>query len=245
MKPDVASVPQHIAIIMDGNGRWAERRHRPRAFGHRAGQKAVRESVAFCLRHSIQVLSLFAFSSENWHRPEDEVGALMNLFIRALDREVDELDQQGVCIRFIGDLDAFSSPIRTRMQQAMQRTQAHQQLYLNIAVNYGGRWDMVQAARKIARLATDEQLDPASIDEARLAGLFCLADQPNPDLLIRTGGERRISNFMLWQLAYTELYFTDTLWPDMNEQAFEGALTDFQLRVRRFGQTTAQVTAGA
>jgi len=245
MQPDVARVPQHIAIIMDGNGRWAERRHRPRAFGHRAGQKAVRESVAFCLRHSIQALSLFAFSSENWHRPEDEVGALMSLFIRALDREVDELDQQGVCIRFIGDLDAFSAAIRTRMQQAMRRTRTHHQLYLNVAVNYGGRWDMVQAARELVRLAAGEQLDPASIDENRLAGLFCLADQPDPDLLIRTGGERRISNFMLWQLAYTELYFTDTLWPDMTEQAFEGALTDFQQRVRRFGRTTAQLTVGA
>ena len=245
MQPDVARVPQHIAIIMDGNGRWAERRHRPRAFGHRAGQKAVRESVAFCLRHSIQALSLFAFSSENWHRPEDEVGALMSLFIRALDREVDELDQQGVCIRFIGDLDAFSAAIRTRMQQAMRRTRTHHQLHLNVAVNYGGRWDMVQAAQKLLRLAADKQLDPAAIDENTLAGLFCLADQPDPDLLIRTGGERRISNFMLWQLAYTELYFTDTLWPDMTEQAFEAALTDFQQRVRRFGRTTAQLTVGA
>ncbi len=242
MQPDVVNVPQHIAIIMDGNGRWAKRRHRPRAFGHRAGRKAVREAVAFCLRHSIQALSLFAFSSENWHRPEEEISALMNLFIRVLDREVAELDQQGVRIRFIGDLDAFARPIRTRMHTAMRRTQAHQQLCLNIAVNYGGRWDIVQAARKVAKLVACGQLDPTAIDADRLTGLFCLANLPDPDLLIRTGGERRISNFMLWQLAYTELYFTDTLWPDMNEQAFEEALTDFQHRVRRFGKTTAQVT---
>ncbi|MEO6968691.1 MAG: polyprenyl diphosphate synthase [Rhodanobacteraceae bacterium] len=240
MTPD-PRVPRHIAIVMDGNGRWARRRGQPRSFGHRAGQKAVREAVEFCLRQHIEVLTLFAFSSENWRRPDDEVGALMELFLRALDREVEELHGNEVRVRFVGELSAFAEGLRARMVAAMEKTRDNHALILNVCVNYGGRWDIARAARAAASAVQRGELDIDAIDETTLAPYLCLSESPPPDLLIRTGGEHRISNFLLWQIAYAELYFTDTLWPDMDQAALASALEDYAGRERRFGRTAAQV----
>jgi undecaprenyl diphosphate synthase len=240
-----AHLPHHIAIVMDGNGRWARRRAQPRSFGHRAGQKAVRAVVEYCLRNRIAVLTLFAFSSENWKRPDAEVGALMDLFVKALDKEIDELHKNEVRVRFVGELSAFADALRTRMQAAMMRTAGNQRLLLNVCVNYGGRWDIVSAARLAAAAAMRGELDVATLDERTLADYFCLADVPAPDLFIRTGGEHRISNFLLWQLAYTELYFTDTLWPDMDAAELDRALDDYAHRERRFGCAPAVPAARA
>ncbi|MDE2317252.1 MAG: di-trans,poly-cis-decaprenylcistransferase, partial [Xanthomonadaceae bacterium] len=209
-----ARVPRHIAIVMDGNGRWAKARFQPRSFGHNAGRKAVREVIEGCVRQGVEALTLFAFSSENWQRPEDEVSALMGLFLRALDKEVDELHAQGVRLRFVGDLAGFHEELRQRMERAITRTAKNTRLQLNIAVNYGGRWDIVQASRQAAAAVARGELRIDDIDEARLGQWICLAELPPLDLLIRTGGEYRISNFLLWQAAYAELYFTETLWPD-------------------------------
>ena len=236
-----ARVPCHVAIVMDGNGRWARARHRPRSFGHNAGRKAVSEVVEACLREGVPVLTLFAFSSENWQRPQDEVSALMNLFLRALDKEVDELHGHGVRLRFIGDLASFDDSLRQRMQAAMTRTACNVALQLNIAVSYGGRWDIVQAARRAAAAVASQELRAEDIDEARLGQWMSLAELPPLDLFIRTGGERRISNFLLWQIAYAELYFTDTLWPDFNQACLREAIEDYASRERRFGRTSAQV----
>jgi undecaprenyl diphosphate synthase len=236
-------IPRHIAIVMDGNGRWAERRRRPRSFGHREGQKAVRAAVEFCRRRGVEALTLFAFSSENWKRPQTEVGALMQLFMRALEREVDELHANGVRIEFVGDLSAFSAELAARMRAAMARTAANTALRLNVAVNYGGRWDIAQAARALAQAAVRGDIAAESIDEAAVARHVMLADQPPVDLFIRTGGETRISNFLLWQVAYAELYFTDALWPDVDAAALDAALADFARRERRYGLTSAQVRA--
>ena len=238
-------LPRHIAIVMDGNGRWAQARHRPRAFGHRAGQKAVRAAIEFCLRRGIDALTLFAFSSENWQRPKDEVGALMELFLKALDREVGELHGYGVRIRFIGELSAFAPALRERMLAAMAKTQANTKLALNIAVNYGGRWDIANAAQQAALAAQRGEITLDALDEKSLAPYFCLADLPAVDLFIRTGGEQRISNFLLWQAAYTELYFSDVLWPDFDPACLERALQEFARRERRYGKTGAQVAKSA
>ena len=237
--------PQHIAIVMDGNGRWARRRAQPRSFGHRAGQKAVRAVVEYCLRHGVGVLTLFAFSSENWKRPDAEVGALMDLFLKALDKEIDELHKNEVRVRFVGELSSFSDALRTRMHAATMRTAGNKRLTLNVCVSYGGRWDIAQAARRVAEAAANGELDPAAIDERTLGDYFCLADVAPPDLFIRTGGEHRISNFLLWQLAYTELYFTDTLWPDMSAAELDRALDDYAHRERRFGCASPTPTARA
>ncbi|HEX7348245.1 MAG TPA: polyprenyl diphosphate synthase [Rhodanobacteraceae bacterium] len=233
--PAPSSTPKHIAIVMDGNGRWARRRAQPRSFGHRAGQKAVRATVKYCLQRGIGVLTLFAFSSENWKRPTSEVSALMNLFLRALDKEIDELHANAVRVRFCGDIDAFAEPLRTRMRAATLRTAGNTRLILNVCVSYGGRWDIAQATRRVSEAVLHGELAPEAINETSLAPYFCLSDVPPPDLFIRTGGERRISNFLLWQLAYTELYFTDTLWPDMDATELDRALADFAHRERRFG----------
>ena len=230
---------------MDGNGRWAQQRLRPRVFGHRAGQQAVRGAVEFCLRRSIGALTLFAFSSENWQRPPTEVSALMELFLKALDKEVDELHGHGVRIRFIGELSAFAPELRARMQGAMDKTQSNGKLALNVAVNYGGRWDIANAARGVAEAVRRGEIAAASIDEGTLAPFFQLHELPPVDLFIRTGGEQRVSNFLLWQIAYAELYFTPTLWPDFDEGAFARALEDYAARERRFGKTSAQVANGA
>ncbi|MBU6247359.1 MAG: di-trans,poly-cis-decaprenylcistransferase [Xanthomonadaceae bacterium] len=238
-----ARVPRHIAIVMDGNGRWARARFQPRSFGHNAGRKAVREVIEGCLRQGVEALTLFAFSSENWQRPEDEVSALMSLFLRALDKEVDELHAQGVRVRFVGELGGFSAELQRRMHVAMDRTAGNTRLNLNIAVNYGGRWDIVQAAREAARAAARGELAADAIDEAALGRWMCLADLPPLDLFIRTGGEWRISNFLLWQAAYAELYFTDTLWPDFDQARLAEAIDDFARRERRYGRTSDQLAA--
>jgi len=233
--------PRHIAIVMDGNGRWAKARHRPRTFGHHAGQKAVRGVIEACLRRGIEALTLFAFSSENWNRPQDEVGALMELFLKALDREVNELHGYGVRIAFIGALDAFAPALRERMLAATAKTQGNIKLSLNVAVNYGGRWDIAQAARQVAAAVQRGEIGIDDIDEARLANYFSLAALPPVDLFIRTGGERRVSNFLLWQLAYSELYFSDVLWPDFDAACLDAAIVDFAGRERRYGKTSEQV----
>ena len=235
------SPPRHIANVMDGNGRWAKARLRPRSFGHNAGRKAVREVVEGCLRQGVEALTLFAFSSENWRRPDEEVGALMELFLRALDKEVDELHEQGVRLRFIGDLTAFNAELRKRMELAMARTGGNRKLALNVAVNYGGRWDIAQAARQAASAVARGDLAVEEIDEERLGQWTSLADLPPLDLFIRTGGEVRISNFLLWQIAYAELYFTDTLWPDFDQACLARAIEDFARRERRYGKTGEQV----
>lgn len=226
---------------MDGNGRWAQRRRRPRMIGHRAGARAVDRCIDFCLDTGIQALTLFAFSSENWGRPEEEVGALMKLFLGALEREVDELDRRGVRIRFIGERERFAEAIRTRMSAAEAQTARNTRLQLSIAASYGGRWDIAQAARALAREVAAGRLDPDAIDEAMLGARVALADVPPPDLFIRTGGDTRISNFLLWQLAYTELWFTETLWPDLDAATLRRALDDYASRERRFGLTGEQV----
>jgi undecaprenyl diphosphate synthase len=235
--------PRHVAIIMDGNGRWAEARRRPRTIGHRAGARAVNACIDACLEDGIEVLTLFAFSSENWRRPKEEVGALMQLFLRALDREVDELHRRGVQVRFLGERGAFAPELQQRMARAEAVTAGNARLRLCIAANYGGRWDVAQAARAVAREVAAGRLAPEAIDEGTLAPHFALHDLPPPDLFIRTGGEHRISNFLLWQLAYCELYFTDVLWPDFDAAALRAAVADFAGRERRFGLTSAQLAA--
>jgi undecaprenyl diphosphate synthase len=233
--------PRHIAIIMDGNGRWARSRGMPRPAGHREGVKAVRRVVEACRKHQIEALTLFAFSSENWRRPPTEVSLLLDLFISTLQKEVDSLHENGVQVRFIGDRSAFSTKLRKLMDNTEARTCDNPGLRLAIAVNYGGRWDIAEAARNIAARVQAGNLALADIDAELLGRQLCLADLPEPDLFIRTGGEQRISNFLLWQLAYTELYFTDVLWPDFDEERLLDALVSFSRRQRRFGRTGDQV----
>ncbi len=234
-------VPRHLAVIMDGNGRWAERRRRPRMIGHRAGARAVNTCIDFCLERGIEALTLFAFSSENWGRPEEEVGALMKLFMNALEREVEEMHRRGVRVRFIGERERFSDAIAQRMAHAESVTARNTRLHLNIAASYGGRWDIAEAARSLARDVAAGRLSPDAIDEHAVHARTCLADLPPPDLFIRTGGDLRISNFLLWQLAYTELWFTEALWPELDAATLQSALDDYARRQRRFGLTGAQV----
>jgi undecaprenyl diphosphate synthase len=234
-------VPRHIAIIMDGNGRWAEKRFMPRAFGHQAGVKAVRKIVEHAANKGVEVLTLFAFSSENWRRPKEEVSLLMSLFVETLQREVDTLDKNGICLRFIGDRSAFPDILQERMLAGEAQTKNNNALTLVIAANYGGHWDLCQAFQKVYdKMATGEiakqPISPELINEhISTAGL------PDPDLFIRTGGEERVSNFLLWQLAYTELYFTTTLWPDFDQNSLDDAINSFKSRQRRFGYTGEQI----
>ncbi len=234
------TLPRHLAIIMDGNGRWAARRNRPRAIGHRAGARAVNVCIDFCLERRIEALTLFAFSSENWGRPEDEIGALMKLFLNALDREAGELHRRDVRVRFIGERARFGDSLRARMQGAETLTIGNRRLTLTIAASYGGRQDIVDAARSLAHDVAAGRLQPADIDEACFGARVAMADLPPPDLFIRTGGELRISNFLLWQLAYTELWFTDLLWPELDAATLQAALDGFAARERRYGLTDAQ-----
>lgn len=229
--------PRHVAIIMDGNGRWAKNRGKLRVFGHQAGVKSVRRAVRFAVSHHLDALTLYAFSSENWNRPAQEVKALMELFVRALDSEVKSLHKHGVRLRIIGDISRFSPRLQERIRRSEELTQNNPGLVLNIAANYGGRWDIIQSVRKLAEQVQEGMLRPDRIDEASLCQYVCLHDQAPVDLVIRTGGEHRISNFLLWQIAYAELYFTDVLWPDFDEHVFEGALNAFAQRERRFGGT--------
>ncbi len=236
-----AKYPRHVAIIMDGNGRWASRRRLPRVAGHKAGVETVKGVVRACGEKGVEVLTLFAFSSENWRRPQEEVGLLMGLFMTALDQQVRKLHEHDIRLRIIGDRSAFSRMLQERIEAAESLTRTNTGLTLVIAANYGGRWDMVEAARTIASRVQAGELTPDQVSPQLVQSLLSLRDFPEPDLFIRTGGEKRVSNFLLWQLAYTELYFTDTLWPDFDRQAFEGALTSFASRQRRFGRTGDQL----
>ena len=235
------SIPTHIAIIMDGNGRWAEARGLPRHAGHKEGVRPVRLCIEECARRKIQALTLFAFSSENWQRPAVEVGSLMQLFLDAIDREVEELHRNGVRLRFIGDRQALSVKLQARMAASEELMAANTGLKLQVAVSYGGRWDIVQAARKLAAAVASGALRIETIDEARFASELSLGDVPDPDLFIRTGGDHRISNFLLWNLAYTEIYVCDVLWPDFDVVHFEAALAAFAGRERRYGLTREQL----
>ena len=236
--------PRHVAVIMDGNGRWASRRAMPRHVGHRAGVKAVRAVVEGCARRGVEALTLFAFSSENWRRPPEEVARLMELFVEAMDREVESLHRNGIRVRFIGDLAALKPQLLERIAAAERLTAADRNLTLLIALSYGGRWDLVQAARRLAGRVAAGTLEPDAIDEAAIDAELALAGVPEPDLFIRTGGEQRLSNFLLWNLAYTELYFCDTLWPDFDDAALERAVRHFAGRQRRYGLTGEQVAGG-
>jgi len=237
--PTHGDVPCHVAIIMDGNGRWARRRRMPRIAGHKRGVEAVRATVKACVERGISYLTLFAFSSENWRRPTEEVSLLMQLFRRALTHEVAMLDQNGIRLRVVGDLSWFDARIRDLVQEGERRTARNQRLTLTIAANYGGRWDILQALSRLVR--EDPDAAARGVPEEALAPYLSMSYAPEPDLFIRTGGEQRLSNFLLWQLAYAELYFTDTLWPDFDAQALERAIESYRRRERRFGRTSDQV----
>lgn len=237
------SLPKHIAIIMDGNGRWAKEQGKPRVFGHKNGVKSVRKTISTASQLGIKAVTLFAFSSENWQRPEEEVGVLMELFITVLSTEVKKLHQNNLRLRVIGDTQRFSSRLQDKIAKAQALTANNTGMVINIAANYGGKWDITQATRKIAKLVEQGQLAAEAIDESLITSHLTMSDLPEVDLLIRTSGECRISNFMLWQLAYAEMYFTPVYWPDFGEDSLIEAVTWFINRERRFGCTGEQVKA--
>ena len=239
--PDIPSVPRHIAIIMDGNGRWAKQRFLPRVAGHQRGVEALREVVKTCRSLGVEYLTVFAFSSENWRRPADEVSFLMTLFLKMLEREVANLHDNNICLRIIGDRSRFDAKLQQTMREAEQLTAGNNALALTIAANYGGRWDVMHAVQ--AMLKEHPQLAQGFAEED-LSPYLSMSDTPEPDLFIRTGGEQRISNFMLWQLAYTELYFTDVLWPAFGREELKAAIASYQKRERRFGRTSEQLPGG-
>lgn len=238
-------MPRHVADIMDGNNRWAKKRLLPGVAGHKAGVDAVRAVIEVCAEAGVEVLTLFAFSSENWQRPADEVSALMELFLVALRREVRKLDENGIRLRIIGDRTRFHPELQAAMREAEAATAGNTRFLLQVAANYGGQWDIVQAAQRLAREVQGGHLAADDISAELLQGCLVTGDQPLPDLCIRTGGEHRISNFLLWQLAYAELYFSDLFWPDFKHAAMRAALADFSKRQRRFGKTSEQVEAEA
>ncbi len=239
--PEVGTIPKHVAIIMDGNGRWAKQRYLPRTAGHKQGVEAVRGTIRACIERGISYLTIFAFSSENWRRPEEEIKLLMQLFLVALEREVAKLHENGIRFRVIGDISRFDPKIISCIRQGEKLTAGNTRLYFTVAANYGGRWDIMQAVRKmIAQIPRDSAID---FEEQDLARHLTMSDAPEPDLFIRTGGECRISNFLLWQLAYTELYFTETLWPDFDALSLDQAIASYQQRERRFGRTSEQIAA--
>lgn len=242
--PDRSGVPRHVAVIMDGNGRWARSRGLPRHAGHKAGVRPVRESVEHCAREGVRVLTLFAFSSENWKRPGEEVSRLMSLFLEALDREVDSLHENGVELRFVGERTRLSTPLQQRLAAAEKLTAGNTALTVVVAVAYSGQWDLARAARAVAERVAAGELTLQAVDEDCLAAHRALAGLPPVDLMIRTGGEQRISNFLLWDLAYSELYFTPRLWPDFTADDLAAALAEFGARQRRFGRTAEQLQAG-
>ena len=235
------SLPRHVAIIMDGNGRWAEKRNKPRFTGHHAGVETVREIIEMSGKLGIEVVTLFTFSSENWRRPQKEVGMLMDLFMRALEREVKKLHKNNIQLRVIGDKSAFPEKLQKRIHDAEQLTVDNTGMVVVIAANYGGKWDVTQAVQKLTTKLVNGEISAEDIDQTAIEQELCLSDLPEPDLFIRSGGEERISNFLIWQLAYTELFFTQTLWPDFNASAYAEALESFAHRQRRFGQTGAQI----
>jgi undecaprenyl diphosphate synthase len=236
--PETSRVPCHVAIIMDGNGRWAKKRYLPRFAGHRRGVETVRDTVKHCLERGVKYLTLFAFSSENWRRPDEEVRLLMQLFVRALQEEVSKLDRNRVRLRVVGDMSRFDPELQSLIHASEEKTAANDKLTLTIAANYGGRWDILQAVNRMVLAQPDKH---GAWSEADLAPYLAMSYAPEPDLFIRTGGEERVSNFLLWQLAYTEFYFTDTLWPEFNSVAFDAAITSYQQRERRFGRTSEQL----
>lgn len=240
-----ALVPRHVAIIMDGNNRWAKKRLLPGVAGHKAGVDAVRAVIEVCAEAGVEVLTLFAFSSENWQRPAEEVGALMELFLSALRREARKLKENAISLRIIGDRSRFHPELQAAMREAEQQTAGESRFVLQVAANYGGQWDIAQAAQRLAREVQAGHLQPEDITPGLLQGCLATGDLPLPDLCIRTGGEHRISNFLLWQLAYSELYFSDLYWPDFKHEAMRKALADFSKRQRRFGKTGEQVEAEA
>ncbi|MGD9152562.1 MAG: isoprenyl transferase [Gammaproteobacteria bacterium] len=234
------TIPKHVAIVMDGNGRWAELHHKSRSAGHKAGGDVVQKVTKFAAENHIEVLSLFAFSTENWKRPQQEINYLMRLLLKGLQDATQKLHKNNIQLRFIGDLNRFSVKLRQRIEKAVKLTQNNTGLKLVIAINYGGQWDILQATKKISQKIVDREIAVKDICAETFAKYLTTADLPDPDLFIRTSGERRISNFFLWQLAYTELYFTDILWPDFNEHHFKQALDDFAKRKRRFGNIKAK-----
>jgi len=236
--PKSGDVPRHIAVIMDGNGRWARRRHLPRVAGHRRGVETVRSMIRSCIEVGVEYLTLFAFSSENWRRPAEEVSFLMQLFIRALESEVSKLHENSIRLRVVGDLTSFEPRLITLIQEAEQLTAGNTRLTLTIAANYGGRWDIMQA---VNRMLKDHPERSGGFNERHLSPYLAMSYAPEPDLFIRTGGEQRVSNFCLWQLAYSELYFTEVLWPDFDAEALAAALASYRERERRFGRTTEQL----
>lgn len=240
-KTETPAVPRHVAIIMDGNNRWAKRRMLPGVAGHKAGVSAVRAVIKACAEAGVEVLTLFAFSSENWQRPAEEVSALMELFLMALRRETRKLNDNGIQLRIIGNRVRFHPELQAAMQQAEALTADNTRFVLQVAANYGGQWDIVQAAQQLARRVQRGELQPDGITAENLQACLMGADLPLPDLCIRTGGEHRISNFLLWQLAYAELYFSDLFWPDFKQEAMRAALADYASRQRRFGMTSEQV----
>lgn len=239
--PTCTDTPRHLAVIMDGNGRWATKRFLPRTAGHVRGVQAVRRVVEACGRRGVEYLTLFAFSSENWRRPQEEVSLLMGLFMQTLEKEVSKLDEQGVRLHIVGDLSAFEPRLRELIHSAEARTAHNSALHLTIAANYGGRWDILQAFKRLLRARPDLAQNPEAIDESMLAEHLSMAYAPEPDLFIRTGGEQRISNFLVWQLAYTELYFSSGYWPDFGAKEIDAAFEWYKTRERRFGRTSAQV----
>ncbi len=238
-----ANIPTHVAVIMDGNGRWARARGKARHTGHRAGVKSVRATVEAAAERGVSYLTLFAFSSENWRRPEEEVSSLMALFVEALRREVSELHRNNVRLRFIGAREQLSESLQRKIAVAEDTTAGNTGLMLNVAVAYGGRWDITNAARIVAQRVASGEIAASEVDETAVAAALQLGDTPDPDLLIRTGGEQRISNFLLWNLAYAELWFTDVLWPEFGKQDFDAALAAFSAKQRRYGHTGEQVEA--
>ena len=236
--------PRHVAIIMDGNGRWARRRMLPRVEGHRQGAKSVRRAVEFCRRNGIEYLTLYAFSTENWQRPRSEVSGLMKLLSQFLDSELEEIHSNDIRLKTIGQLNRLPATLITKIEAAKAKTSANKSMVLNIALSYGGRQDIVNAALKIARAVQTGILNETDVTEEEFTGFLDTAGLPDPDLLIRTGGELRISNFLLWQVAYAELYFTPTLWPDFDDQAFMQAIEAYRSRQRRFGMISEQIDAG-
>ncbi|SEP99005.1 undecaprenyl diphosphate synthase [Ectothiorhodospira magna] len=237
--------PYHVAVIMDGNGRWARARHLPRTEGHRQGVNAARAVVRACASRGVKVLTLFAFSSENWRRPHQEVGTLMELFVRSIRRELPELEEKGIRLRFIGDREAFSQRLQARMAEAEQRTRDNTLMELVVAVSYGGRWDITRAAATLADQVRHGSMTPEQITPEALEEQLSTKGLPDPDLFIRTGGEKRVSNFLLWQLAYTELFFSDVLWPDFSEDDLVQAFDCFAGRQRRFGHIQEQLVGGS
>jgi undecaprenyl diphosphate synthase len=229
-----SAVPHHIAVVMDGNGRWATRRYLPRVAGHKAGVDALRRCVRACAARGVSILTVFAFSSENWNRPQEEVSGLMELLVIALSREVPQLVTDGVCLRFLGERAGLSAAVRSGLVRAEAATAGNTRLHLNVCFNYGGRWDIVQAANRLAQRG-------ATVTEESLAAEMQMGQLPEPDLIIRTGGEQRLSNFLLWQAAYSELYFCNTLWPEFDEHALDLAIAAFCQRERRFGKTSEQL----